>query len=108
MRCLRSLPRPERDTVYIRLTGRSEMFVEHRVAGTDPGQERVGFVNVKGRLWLVLDRCGCGAGDCLATPLYARSAGSRPSLTRRAPSGAPLPTPRTPTIPQPPAPAATG
>src|SRR3989442_9553766 len=83
MRCLRSLPRPERDTVYIRLTGRSEMFVEHRVAGTDPGEERVGFVNVKGRLWLVIDRCGCGAADCLATQLYAGMASIGPSITRR-------------------------
>src|SRR2546422_11776126 len=87
MRCLRSLPRPERDTDYIRLTGRSEMFAEHRVAGTDPGEERVGFVNVKGRLWLVVDRCGWGGADWLATQLYAGMAGIGPPITRRPPAG---------------------
>src|SRR2546428_6685682 len=102
MRCLRSLPRAERDTDYIRLTGRSEMFVEHRVAGTDPGEERVGFVNVKGRLWLVVDRCGCGAADCLATQLYAGMAGIGPSIPPRPPAGTSSSTPRAPPVPQPP------
>src|SRR2546426_11634055 len=104
MRCLRSLPRPERDTVYIRLTGRSEMFVEHRVAGTDPGQERVGFVNVKGRLWLVIDPCGCGAAHCLPTQLYPGIAITGPSLPRRPRAGTPPPAPCAPTTPQPPSP----
>src|SRR2546428_11904056 len=99
MRCLRSLPRPERDTDYIRLTGRSEVFVEHRVAGTDPGQERVGFVNVKGRLWLVVDRCGRGAADCLATQLYARMASIGPSLPPGPRAGTPPATPSTPAVP---------
>ena len=63
------------------------MFGEHKVAGTDPGEERVGFVNVKGRLWLVVDRCGCGAADCLSTQLYAGIARTGPSITRRPRAG---------------------
>ena len=69
------------------------MFVEHRVAGTDPGEERVGFVNVKGRLWLVVDRCGCRAADCLATQLYAGMASIGPSITRRPRAGTSSSTP---------------
>src|SRR2546428_5075435 len=103
MRCVRCWPRPERDTVYIRLTGRSEMFVEHRAAGTDPERERVGFVNVKGRLWLVIDRCGCGAADCLATQLYAGMASIGPSITRRPRARTSSSTPCALTVPQRPA-----
>ena len=63
------------------------MFGVDRVTGGEPPEERVGFVQVKGRLWLVLDRCGCGAADCLSTQLYAGIARTGPSITRRPRAG---------------------
>jgi len=55
----------------IRADAGIELSGTNDVRGNDTTEDRVVFVEVKGRLWALVDQCGCKASDCLETQAYA-------------------------------------